>query len=82
MEREPQELSEEYLRYLEETCRDYVIGIDYAYDLELNVLAQKEDGSYVQAETASFTQILDNSAYIAEQYTVLAAEDAGPYHSH
>lgn len=77
VEREPQELSEEYLRYLEETCRDYVIGIDYAYDLELNVLAQKEDGSYVQAETASFTQILDNSAYIAEQYTVLAAEDAG-----
>ena len=41
------------------------------------MLAQKEDGSYVQAETASFTQILDNSAYIAEQYTVLAAEDAG-----
>lgn len=59
-----------------------MIGIDYAYDLELNVLAQKEDGSYVQAETASFTQILDNSAYIAEQYTVLGGGGRRSCHSH
>lgn len=73
----PQQLDEEYIAYVEEKCEGKVVGIQYAYDVNLNVITKKSDGTYMQANTNSWHEILDNPEYIGSQYDILASNNAG-----
>ena len=71
----PQSLSAEYVKYVEEKCKDKVIGLKYSYDINLHVMARKSDGTTIKVDTSKWSEVLDNPEYIAKQYTVLATEN-------
>lgn len=73
----PQSLSEEYIAYIQEKCQGKVIGIQYSYDVNLNVLTKKSDQSFMKVKTSSWHEILDNPQHIGSQYDVLAAQSEG-----
>lgn len=69
-----QNLSEEYLSYLEEKTDGLVVDIAYTYNVNLNVLTKKDD-KYVCVDASNWSEALDNYEYISNYYTVLASAD-------
>ena len=71
-----QDLSDEFINYLETNTKDDVIGISYRYGLSMNVLTQTSDGNYQKVSTSSWSEALDNDEYVSQYYTVLAKDDS------
>lgn len=71
-----QDLSADYVDYLEAKCQGKVVAIDYTYGVAINALTKKSDGSYLKSSSSAWDQILDNAQYIGTQYETLAAVDS------
>lgn len=71
-ETKKQNLSDEYLSYLNEKTKGLVVDIAYTYNVDLNVLTRNGD-EYVSVDSSSWNEALSNYSYVENYYTVLAA---------
>lgn len=67
-----QDLSEEFVSYLESVSAGKVVDIEYGYGVNLNVLTKK--GDQYKSVSGSFYEALGNNEYLSERYTVLAKQ--------
>ncbi len=70
--RTSQNLSDEYLSYVDEVTQGKVIAVDKTYAVSINAITKKDDGTYVSSSSSSWDEILNNSDYIGTQYETLA----------
>lgn len=66
-----QELSEEFIAYLESVAEGKVVDITYGYNLKLNILTKSGEGYHKLS--GSYSEALGNVDYLEERYTVLAS---------
>jgi putative ABC transport system permease protein len=66
-----QNITQEYVDYVESVCQDKVVAVDYTYGVSINALTTKEDGSYMTSYASAWDQILNNADYIGTQYETL-----------
>jgi putative ABC transport system permease protein len=71
-----QDLTSDYVDYVKQASQDKVIGLDFTYQVGINAVAEKDDGTYYVTGSSSWDQVLDNTSYIGQQYDTLAAVDA------
>ena len=69
-----QNLSGEYLAYLEEKTEGLIVDLAYTYGVNLNILTKNED-KYVLVDSSSWGEALNNYEYISNYYTVLSQAD-------
>ena len=70
-----QKLDGEFISYLEEQSKDYVIDIAYTYNVDLNILTKNGD-KYVAVSDSAWGESLNNAEYLIDKYTVLAKADS------
>lgn len=66
-----QNLSEQFISYLESVSEGKVVDIQYGYNANLNVLTKSGEG--YKAVSGSFSEALGNTDYLSERYSVLAS---------
>lgn len=65
-----QDLSDEFISYLESVSAGKVVDIEYGRNLKLNVLTK--NGEVYNKVAGNFYEALGNKEYLADRYTVLA----------
>lgn len=75
VEAKKQKLDSEFISYLEEKSKDYVIDIAYTYNVDLNILTKNSD-KYVAVSDSAWGESLNNAEYLTDKYTVLAKADS------
>ena len=67
-----QNINDEYITYLEDKIKDKVVDIKYTYDVDMNLIAKKDD-TYNVISNINFTEMLNNQKYLNNDYEVLAS---------
>ncbi|MBE5731062.1 MAG: ATP-binding cassette domain-containing protein [Clostridiales bacterium] len=67
-----QNLSDEFISYIEEKTAELIIDISYTYDVNLNIVTKNGD-DYVSVNSSNWGEALNNSDYLSDYYTTLAS---------
>lgn len=69
-----QRLDNDFITYIETNVKDKVIDVAYGYNVDLNILTEV-NGSYKLVSSGNWNETLNNTEYLSNYYTVLAAVD-------
>lgn len=69
-----QNLSKEFIEYLQKNTANDVIDITYSYNVTMNVLSKTGD-SYKYVNTSFWNECMSNEQYLADRYDVLSSID-------
>ncbi len=69
-----QRLDDDFINYLEKNTKDMIIDIAYSYNVNLNILT-KENGDFKLVSNSNWSEMLGNTDYLSNYYTVLAMSD-------
>ena len=71
-----QKLDSDFINYLETNCHnDLAIDISYSYSCEMNILTTIAE-EYVSVSSSAWNEVLSNSDYLKEYYTILAKDNS------